>query len=400
MEVNAKLQERAKLLADARAILDKVEKEQREITAEETATWEKLHADAQRIKDDVTRFERQESLEHELDSVRSTAIRPEIESTPEHPDEKRVMDGYARWLRHGQITPEFRALQADVDTAGGYLLPPEQWVGSLIQAVDNQVFMRGLATVYSVPTADSLGAPSLDNDPADPAWTSELNIGTEDSTMSLGKRNLHPHPLAKYIKVSRDLLRRMPSVDGLVSGRLAYKFATTLENAYLNGTGNMQPLGIFTASALGISTGRDVSTGNTNTSIKLDGLKEAKYKLKQQYRSRAQWIFHRDAVKQIAKLKDGEGNYLWQPSVQAGQPDRLLNLPVIESEYAPSTFSTTEYVGAIGDFSWYWIADSHALEMQRLEELYAANNQVGFIGRFNTDGMPVLEEAFVRVQLA
>ncbi len=168
----------------------------------------------------------------------------------------------------------------------------------------------------------------------------------------------------------------------------------------MTGHGSGQPLGIFTASAQGISTGRDVSTGNTTTSIQTDGLLEAKYTLKVQYRGRARWIFHRDALKQVAKLKDGDGQYIWQQGITAGTPDRLLNLPYLESEYAPNTFTTGLYAGILGDFQHYWIADALDLQVQRLSELYAATNQTGFIGRLEVDGMPVLEEAFVRVKLA
>ena len=70
------------------------------------------------------------------------------------------------------------------------------------------------------------------------------------------------------------------------------------------------------------------------------------------------------------------------------------------SEWAPNTFTTGEYVGLLGDFSHYWIADALSMQIQRLNELYAETNQVGFIGRLETDGAPVLEEAFVRVKLA
>jgi HK97 family phage major capsid protein len=304
-----------------------------------------------------------------------------------------------RYLRGVAQAPELRALQADSDIYGGYMVPMQQ-VDGLIQNVDNLVYMRQWATVYAVPNADSLGAVSLDNDPADPTWTSELDIGTEDSTMSLGKRNLHPHPLAKYIKISRTLLRKVPDVEGLVNERLGYKFAVTEENSYLNGDGSNEPLGIFTASDDGIPTSRDVSTGNETTSIKFDGMIEAKYTLKTQYWPRARWLFHRDGVKQIAKLKDGEGQYIWRESVRVGEPDRILGIPAYMSEYAPNTFTTGQYVGALGDFSNYWIADSLTMAMQRLVELFAATNQVGIVGRLESDGMPVLSEAFVRVTLA
>jgi HK97 family phage major capsid protein len=99
-------------------------------------------------------------------------------------------------------------------------------------------------------------------------------------------------------------------------------------------------------------------------------------------------------------LKDGESRYLWQESVRVGEPDRLLGIPTFMSEYAPNTFTTGLYVGILGDFSFYWYADALLFEIQRLEELYAETGQVGLIGRLESDGMPVLEEAFVRVTLA
>jgi HK97 family phage major capsid protein len=172
------------------------------------------------------------------------------------------------------------------------------------------------------------------------------------------------------------------------------------ENSFLNGNGAGEPLGVFTASNNGISTTYDVSTGNTTTSIQFDGLIEAKFELKAQYWPRARWVFHPDGAKQIAKLQDDDGQYIWRESVRVGEPDRLLGIPQFMSEYAPNTFTTGLYVGIIGDFSNYWIADAMKMEMQRLVELYAATNQIALVGRLESDGMPVLGEAFRRVKLA
>ena len=105
-------------------------------------------------------------------------------------------------------------------------------------------------------------------------------------------------------------------------------------------------------------------------------------------------------MKQITKLKDGEGQYIWRASVQAGEPDMILGHPVNMSEHVPNTFTAGLYVGMIADYSHYWIADALTMQMQRLVELYAETNQIGFIGRQEVDGMPVLEEAFSRVTLA
>ena len=125
----------------------------------------------------------------------------------------------------------------------------------------------------------------------------------------------------------------------------------------------------------------------------------AKYALKQQYQAGAQWIFHRDAVKMLAKLKDGNDQYIWFPSVRDDQPDRLLGKTVNMSEYAPNTFTTGQYVGIYGNFNHYWITDADVLTIQVLNEVYARNNQTGYLWNFFGDGMPVIGEAFARVTL-
>lgn len=421
------LDKRAGLLSQARALVDAAEAAKRGLSAEETTQYEALMTDVTRMTGEIQREEALIAEEqrfaggegHRPDPQGETGALPQFKSRGlrdgaelrDNPAWQPLLQRstpaaerrFRSWLRGGQVSlrqEEARALQADLDASGGYLVLPMQFADRLIQAVDNAVFIRQWSTVYSVPNAESLGAPSLDTDPADPTWVSELSIGSEDSSMAFGRRELKPHPLAQFIKVSRKLLRQAPDVEALVLRRLAYKLSVVMENAFLNGTGVNQPLGVFTASAQGISTGRDVSTGNTATEMRFDGLIEAKYTLKAQYWPMARWIFHRSGIKQIAKLKDGEGQYLWQPTTQQGQPDRILGLPVWASEYAPSTFTASQYVGILGDFSNYWIADALNMDMQRLDELYAATGQVGFISRVEADGMPVLEEAFVRVQLA
>ncbi len=396
---------RAGLLKEARTVLEKAEGEQRALLAEEQQRYDALMGEVTQLTVDIQRFDALLEQEHALGEQRA-ATRPD-------PGEQRGAVDVEAWQKEqrarmqrfvageGPTRMQLRALQADVGASGGYLTTPVEFVNELIKNVDNLVFVRQWARGFQVPTAQSLGAPALAADPADPIWTAELGTGDEDSTMAFGMRELYPHPLAKRIKVSRKLLRMAPGADALVRERLAYKFGVTLENAYLNGDGNNKPLGVFTASAMGINTDRDYSNGNTTSNPTFDGLIGAKYMLKQQYHANARWLFHRDAVSLIAKLKDGMGQYLWRESVRAGEPDRILGIPVFMSEYVPNTFTTQLYVGILGDWAaGYWYADALEMDMQRLEELYAETNQVGFIGRLETDGMPVLSEAFVRVKLA
>jgi HK97 family phage major capsid protein len=456
--VQEKRTNRAKLVADARKVHDAATAEKRTMNAEETPRFNKLMDDADLLAKEIEAEEASERsakrLEDAEKDLQSTNGRRSTESNPgaargapagtttgtEGDDDmaegrslrwtapngqrrqiefsgaratSQYRSAYNRYLRNGRgnLTPtevealsrrsEERALAADDDTTGGFLVAPLQMQATLIKFVDDLVFCRKNATCITVTGSQGLGAPSLDTDPADSDWTAEIKTGSEDSSMKFGRRELYPQPLAKRIKISRKLLRLASmGAEALVRERLAYKFAITQEKAFLLGNGVNQPLGVFTPSANGISTGQDISTSMTSTGITADGLIEAKYKLKANYWTRARWLFHRFAMKQIALLKDGEGQYLWSPGLKGGQPDQLLNLPFDMSEYAPSTFTTGQYVGILGDWNSYWIADALTLEIQRLDELYAETNQVGFIGRMETDGMPVLEEAFVRLKLA
>lgn len=428
------MEKRAGMIEQARGIFKKAEEEKREPTNEERQKFDELMDKADELKAEADRMHRLETAEKELSGSRGrqttmeqadnanadkdnrtdpeiielrtsvTGIKRAVECRGPMAT-KEYQDDYRTFLITGHATSrlvEGRALQKDSDIGGGFLSAPLQFVAELIKGVDNAVFMRQKGNVLPpILTAESLGAPSLDGDIDDADWTVELDTGQEDTGLQFGMRQLTPHPLAKRVKISRTLLRRSAmSADAIVRDRLAYKFGITQEKGFITGSGAMQPLGIMTASSQGISTGRDVSTGNTATEIRTDGLIEALYSLKGQYQNRAEWMFHRDAVKQIRKLKDGNGQYIWQPSLQAGQPDALLNRPVTMSEYMPNTFTASQYVGIIGDFQWYWIVDALTLTIQVLVELYAATNQNGYIGRLETDGMPVLEEAFARVKLS
>jgi len=402
MNLRELLEKRAGLVAQARALLDKASAEKLALTAEEQAQWDRIMGEVTGLTGTIDRVQRQGALEGELEQPLNAPHKPEpagarASNDPRESAEYRA--GFDRFLRSGSISPELRALQSDVDSSGGFLSAPMQFVRDLIKSVDDAVLIRQWATVRQVEDAQSLGVPSVEADPADADWTSELATGGADSSMSFGKRELAPKPLAKRIKVSRKLLRLDKDAEGLVRDRLAYKFAITWEKAAMTGSGASRPLGVFTASASGIPTGRDVLAAASGTDITIDGLIDAKYFLKAAYWPKARWLFHRDAVKQLAKIKSTTGEYIWRESARVGEPDRLLNLPIHISEYVPNTFTTGLYVGILGDFSFYWIADSLVFEVQRLEELYAETNQVGFIGRLESDGMPVLAEAFARVKL-
>jgi HK97 family phage major capsid protein len=321
--------------------------------------------------------------------------------------EEAYQAAFADFLKTGSPSA---ALQSDDAEQAGYLLASEQFAAELLKEVDDLVFVRRYARIHTVLQATTLGIRARTARAATFNWSSELQVSAEDTSLKYGKRVLEPHHLTGQIKISRDLLRRsVVPVEAEVRGELARDAGEAMEDAYLTGNGFQKPLGVFTASDDGISTSRDVNTGSA-TGFTGDGLLSAKYALKGQYRrgqrGPVRWLFHRDAISLIAKLKDAtNGQYLFRVGMGRQQDntapeDELLGFPVDESERVPNTFTNGLYSGMLCNWRYYEIADALEMDMQVLFELYAQTNQVGYIGRIKTDGMPTLQEAFVRLKCA
>lgn len=393
-------QEKGTIWTAMTAITDLAKAEGRELTGEEQASWDKADAEMDVVIEALGKAEHREDRDREM---AKPIAPPAAGGGGSNPEDAKMMDAFRHFLLEGarNLSPqEMAVLQADNGPQGGYLVAPMEFVNNLIKAVDDLTFVRKYATVLPLTSSLSVGRPSLDADPADADWTSEIATGSLDSTMAFGGRELTPHPLAKRIKISNKLLRLSPSVEGLVNDRLAYKFAITEEKGYLTGDGVNKPLGLFTASNDGIPTSRDVTVGST-TAITANGLIDVKYSLKAAYWSRARWLFHRDAIKGIRKLvTTTSGDYVWRPGLAGDQADTILDAPFDISEYVPNTFTTGLYVCLYGDLSQYWIAEALDMQLQVLDQLYAETNQTGYIGRKEIDGMPVLGEAFARGALA
>ena len=126
--------------------------------------------------------------------------------------------------------------------------------------------------------------------------------------------------------------------------------------------------------------------------ITADEIIDLFYSLKAPYRKNAVWILNDATIKAIRKLKDNNGNYLWQPSLTAGTPDTILGRPVYTSSYVPTIAAGAKTI-AFGDFSYYWIADRAGRNFKKLTELYAANDQTGFVATQRVDGKLILPEA-------
>ena len=190
------------------------------------------------------------------------------------------------------------------------------------------------------------------------------------------------------IKVSDELLNDSAfNIESYIAKEFARRIGTKEEEAFFIGDGSGKPTGIFNATG-GAETGVTVATAN----ITFDDIMDLFYSLRAPYRNNATWILNDSTVKAIRKLKDANGNYLWQPSIKDGEPDKILNRPYRTSIYAPELAAGKRAI-AFGDFSYYWIADRQGRSFKRLNELYAPTSQTGFLASERIDGKLILPEA-------
>nr|WP_255668102.1 phage major capsid protein [Acidaminococcus hominis] len=224
-------------------------------------------------------------------------------------------------------------------------------------------------------------------------WTAE-NAAYVESNPTFAQKTIDAFKLTDLVKVSVELLQdSMFDLESYIAREFARAFGIAEEEAFCVGTGTGQPTGIFTASG-----GTVGVTASSPTAITVDNLIDLIYALKSPYRRNAVFLMKDITVSALRKLKDSNGAYLWQPSVQAGQPDRLLGYPLYTSPYVPAAEAGSLPI-AFGDFSNYWIADRMGRTVQRLNELYAGNGQVGFIAAERVDGKVILAEGIQLLQM-
>ena len=174
----------------------------------------------------------------------------------------------------------------------------------------------------------------------------------------------------------------------LITREFARRIGNKEEEAFFIGDGTGKPTGILNATG----GGQVGVTAASATAITLDEVLDLFYSLKAPYRNKAVFVMNDATIKAIRKLKDGNGQYLWQPSIQAGTPDTILNRPLYTSSYVPTAEAGAKTM-VFGDFSYYWVADRQGRVFKRLNELYAVTGQVGFIATQRVDGKLILPEA-------
>ena len=375
-------EKRAKAWEAAKAFLDTKRGADDCLSAEDSATYEKMEAEVQNLTTEIERLVRQQAIDDKLSQATSAPItnRPgaQLESDADKPFRERA--GYKSAMVDALRT-NFRkvsdVLQEGVDADGGYLVPVE-YDKRLVDVLEQENIMRGLATRITTSGEHKINIAATK--PA-AAWIEEgeaLTFG--DATFD--QKLMDAHKLHVAIKVTEELLYDSAfNLEQYIITQFGKALANAEEDAFLNGDGAGKPVGLFNKTKGGII------AGNLTADIKSDDVLDLIYALKRPYRKSASFIMNDKTLAQLRKLKDNNGQYLWQPSYQAGEPDRIAGYTVHTSAFAP------EGSIAFGDYSYYNIADRGSRSFKTLNELFAGNGMVGYVAKERVDGLLILPEA-------
>lgn len=395
MTMNELIEKRANLWKAMDAFLKAQTNEKGVLSEEDDAKYAAMEHDFDNLTKEIKRLEKRNAIEAELNMPMNRPIvgKPMVED--ENEKKGRASKNYKKsfWnvMRQKTVRPDvIDALQIGTDSEGGYLVP-EEYENTLVEALEEENIFRKLANVINtssgdrkIPVVASKGSAS---------WVDEEGT-ISDSDDAFSQVSIGAYKLGTLIKVSNELLNDSAfNLESYISKEFARRIGSKEEEAFFTGNGTGKPIGIFNATGgaeIGVTTA-------SSTSITADEVIDLFYSLKAPYRKKAVWILNDATVKAIRKLKDKNDNYLWQPALTAGTPDTILGRPVYTSSYVPTIAAGVKTI-AFGDFSYYWIADRQGRIFKKLNELYAATDQTGFVATQRVDGKLVLPEAIKVLQ--
>ena len=395
MTITELIEKRNKSWNAAKAFVETKRDKDGILSEEDAKTYAEMEKRVKDISAEIDRMQAMEAMERELNKPTSTPITENPMNTRSEKPKKtgRASDEYKQAVLNA-LRSNFRQvsniMQEGVDADGGYLVPDE-YDSRLITKLTEENVIRRLGHRLS-PSGDHKINIAASTPAA--AWIEEgesLTFG--DATFD--QIILDAHKLHVAVKVTEELLYdSMFDIENYLFDAFGKALANAEEDAFINGDGNGKPLGIL-AAAGGAQTG--VTTASS-TAITADEVINLVYSLKRPYRKNAVFIMNDQTIAAIRKLKDGNGMYMWQPALTAGEPDRLLGYPVHTSQFMPTIAAGAKTI-AFGDFSYYNIGDRGSRSLGELRELFAGNGMVGFLAKERVDGKLVLPEAVQCLQM-
>ena len=382
MRVQELIEKRAKVWETAKNFVDTHEDKNGNLSAEDKETYSRMEAEIEELTNSIERQQRAERREQELSKPVNSPItgKPYKDEPQGEVKTGRASDEYKKAMLTA-LRSNFRqvsnVLQEGVDADGGYLVP-EEYDHRLIDVLTEENIMRGIATKITTSGEHKINIAATK--PA-AAWIEEggaLSFGEA----TFDQKILDAHKLHVAIKITEELLYDNAfGLENYIITEFGKALANAEEDAFLNGDGVGKPTGIFDKTKGG------ESIGTLTAALKSDDILDLIYKLKRPYRKNASFIMNDATLAQIRKLKDNNGQYLWQPSYQVGEPDKILGYNIRTSAFAP-----TDAI-AFGDYKYYNIGDRGSRSFKQLNELFAGNGMIGYVAKERVDGLLILPEA-------
>lgn len=388
------MEQRAKALHDARELLNKADVEQRELTAEELERYNAFDADIDRLQGDIDRearlCQREEAAQRSANGERNPVTQRQIGGgqtvgATESQEYRQSMirylagginDGVCRFDSYGGSEARtILGVSITGDGATGGVLAPAVLEKALLDFNRDYNIMRRIASVRA-----------SESDVDIPYTTTHttayhVNEGADftASTPAWAKVTMKAYKAAALTVVTHEAMQDMfLDMESWIRDDFGMAFADLEENDFVNGTGSGQPTGFLGSASSALTTA-------SASAVTGDELIDLTFAVDRKYRERGVFVISDTAMKLIRKLKLGTGDYLWQPGIQDGHPDRLLGYPVYTCTKMPAVAASAKPI-AFGDFKRYRILDRRGLYVQRLNELYATSGQVGFMAYRRYDG--------------
>ena len=394
MTINELRTKRATAWEAAKAFLDSHRNDKGVLSAEDDATYSRMESEITDLGKEISRMERLDAMDKEMSRATSTPLTAKPEAPKADTKVGRASDAYrdAFW-NHARKRDSYEirnALQVGTDSEGGYLVP-DTFEKKLITSLEEENVIRKHAHVFTtsngshkIPVVSSRGTA---------AWVDEEGQIPESDDV-FGQQLIGAHKISTLIKVSEELLNDSAfDLESYFATEFARRIGNAEEAAFLSGNGSGKPTGILAdvgGAEIGVTTASE-------TAITADELIDLFYSLKSPYRKKAIWVLNDRTIKAIRKLKDSNGQYLWQPALHEGEFDTILGKRIYTSPYAPELGAGAKSI-AFGDFSYYWIGDRQGVAFKRLNERYAETGQVGFLASKRVDGKLILPEAIKVLQ--
>ena len=397
MTINELREKRAKALAAAQSFLDAHRNNKGTLSIEDDATYTNLEQEVIDLGKEISRMERLEAMDKEMSLPTTTPLTAKPEDPKADTKIGRASDSYAKafWnhtrAKHDITMPEVKnILREGADTEGGYLVP-DTFEKTLVQALGHENVIRAHAHVFKttsgshkIPVVTSKGTAS---------WIDEAGV-IPDGDDAFGQQLIGAHKVGTIIKVSEELLNDSAfDLESYFATEFSRRIGNKEEDAFFNGDGQNKPLGLLADNG-----GAEVGvTAASETAITADEIINLFYSLEAPYRKNAVWIFNDATIAAIRKLKDGNGQYLWQKALHEGDHETLLGKRIYTSPYMPEIGAGKKTV-LFGDLKFYWVGDRQGVSFKRLNERYADSGQIGFLATKRVDGKLVLPEAIKVLQ--